>query len=67
MWGADRVGIRISPLNAFNTMYDSNPGKTFTTLVTELAGFNLAYLHVVEEDGAPESGPTFDVGGLRDL
>ena len=31
------------------------------------AGFNLAYLHVVEEDGAPESGPRFDVGGLRDL
>ncbi len=26
-----------------------------------------AYLHVVEEDGAPESGPRFDVGGLRDL
>ena len=67
LWGADRVGVRISPLNAFNTMFDSNPGKTFGTLVTELAGFNLAYLHVVEEDGAPDSGPRFDVGGLRDL
>jgi len=67
VWGADRVGIRISPLNAFNTMFDSNPGKTFGTLVTELAGFNLAYLHVVEEDGTPESGPRFDIGGLRNL
>lgn len=67
VWGADRVGVRISPLNAFNTMFDSNPGKTFGTLVTELAGFNLAYLHVVEEDGAPESGPRFDVGRLRDM
>jgi N-ethylmaleimide reductase len=65
VWGADRVGVRISPLNAFNTMFDSNPGKTFGTLVTELAGFGLAYLHVVEEDGAPESGPRFDIGGLR--
>ena len=67
VWGADRVGVRISPLNAFNTMFDSNPGKTFGTLVTELAGVNLAYLHVVEESGAPESGPRFDVGGLRNL
>jgi N-ethylmaleimide reductase len=67
VWGADRVGVRISPLNAFNNMFDSNPGKTFGTLVTELAGFNLAYLHVVEEDGAPESGPRFDIGGLRNL
>ena len=67
VWGADRVGVRISPLNAFNTMFDSNPGKTFGTLVTELAGVNLAYLHVVEESGTPESGPRFDVGGLRNL
>jgi hypothetical protein len=29
------------------------------------AGFELAYLHVVEEDGAPESGHRFDVGGLH--
>lgn len=67
VWGADRVGVRISPLNAFNTMRDSDPGKTFGTLVTELTGLSLAYLHVVEEDGAPESGPRFDIGGLRHL
>jgi N-ethylmaleimide reductase len=67
VWGADRVGVRISPLNAFNTMFDSNPGETFGTLVAALAGFGLAYLHVVEEDGAPESGPRFDMGGLRNL
>ena len=66
VWGADRVGVRISPLNGFNTMFDSDPGKTFGALVTELAGFGLAYLHVVEEDGAPESGPRFDIGGLRE-
>jgi N-ethylmaleimide reductase len=67
VWGPDRVGVRISPLNAFNAMFDSDPGKTFGTLVTELARFPLAYLHVVEEDGAPGSGPRFDVGGLRRL
>ncbi len=67
VWGADRVGLRISPLNAFNTMFDSSPGQTFGQLVTELDRFNLAYLHVVEEDGAPESGPRFDIGSLRRL
>jgi N-ethylmaleimide reductase len=67
VWGADRVGLRISPLNAFNTMFDSNPGQTFGQLVTELDRFNLAYLHVVEEDGAPQSDPRFDIGSLRRL
>jgi N-ethylmaleimide reductase len=67
VWGPDRVGVRISPLNAFNTMSDSNPGQTFGTLVTELADSGLAYLHVVEEDGAPESGPPFDIDVLRKL
>jgi len=67
VWGADRVGVRISPLNGFNSMCDSDPGQTFGTLVTELAGFGLAYLHVVEEDGAPESGRRFDIGSLRNL
>ena len=67
VWGADRVGVRLSPLNAFNTMYDSAPATTFGTLVTELARLDLAYLHVVEEDGSTESGPRFDVGGLRNL
>jgi N-ethylmaleimide reductase len=67
VWGADRVGVRISPLNGFNSMFDSDPGKTFGTLVTELASFGLAYLHVVEEDGAAESGRRFDIGSLRNL
>jgi NADH:flavin oxidoreductase / NADH oxidase family len=48
-------------------MFDSNPGNTFGTLVAELAGFGLACLHVADEDGAPESGPRFDIGGLRNL
>ena len=67
VWGADRVGVRISPLNGFNSMFDSDPGKTFGPLVSELASFGLAYLHVVEEDGAPESGRRFDIGTLRNL
>ena len=64
--GADRVGVRISPSNAFNSMADSHPEKTFRTLVSELARLELAYLHVVEEE-SHDAGPRFDVGCLRKL
>ena len=66
VWGADRVGVRISPLNPFNTMRDSDPGQTFGAAVTELSRLDLAYLHVVEEEGS-DAGPRFDIGGLRGL
>ena len=48
VWGANRVGVRISPVNAFNDMYDSDPDSTFGYLVTQLNQFGLAYIHVVE-------------------
>jgi N-ethylmaleimide reductase len=47
-WGAERVGVRLSPTNPFNDMADSNPASTFATAVAELNRFGLAYLHVVE-------------------
>jgi N-ethylmaleimide reductase len=47
-WGAERVGVRLSPTNPFNDMSDSNPAVTFATAVRELDRFGLAYLHIVE-------------------
>jgi N-ethylmaleimide reductase len=52
VWGADRVGLHLSPVSAFNDMHDSNPGALFTYVACELNRFGLAYLHVVECDGA---------------
>ena len=46
--GADRVGIRISPVNPFNNMHDSNPQALFNYVAEQLNQFNLAYLHAVE-------------------
>ena len=46
--GADKVGVRISPVNPFNDMKDSNPQALFTYVVDALNAFNLAYLHMVE-------------------
>jgi N-ethylmaleimide reductase len=55
VWGADRVGVRLSPLGTFNGMADSDPAATFGTAVDALSGFGLAYLHLVEQFGAPLS------------
>jgi len=67
--GADRTGIRISPIQPFNDMKDSNPEAAFSYLVKELNHFGLAYLHVTEMGSdAPEvAGPLFDLGKLRAL
>jgi N-ethylmaleimide reductase len=48
VWGADRVGFRISPTGAFNSMSDSDPATTFGHLSRELGMRKLAYLHIVE-------------------
>jgi N-ethylmaleimide reductase len=50
VWGADRVGVRISPLNQYNDMRDSNPQALFNHVSRTLRPFGLAYLHVVESD-----------------
>ena len=48
VWGADRVGIRISPSGTFNDMADSNTEAIFVYLLEQLNPLNLAYLHVVD-------------------
>ena len=48
--GSDRVGLRISPLNSFNSMSDSNPVAVASHLAEELNSRDLAYLHVMRAD-----------------
>lgn len=48
VWGADRVGIKLSPSNTFYGMYDSNPKATFGYVIDALNSFNLGYLHLME-------------------
>src|SRR5262249_49879919 len=45
--GADRVGVRVSPLSAFNGMSDGDPKETFGYAATALGRLGLAYLHAV--------------------
>lgn len=50
VWGADRVGLRISPLNSYNSMIDSAPAGLTTWLATKLNDYSLAYLHMMRAD-----------------
>ena len=69
VWGAIRVGIRLSPLQPFNDMRDSNPEATFVYVVEQLNRFGLAYLHVTElgKDSPGAAGPAFDLQKLRQI
>jgi len=62
--GADKVGMRLSPVSPFNDMHDSNPRELFNYVATAVNKFNLAYLHVVE---GGMGGPVvdFDFNELR--
>jgi len=50
VWGGDRVGLRLSPLNSFNSMRDSDPIGLYTWLAGQLNEVPLAYLHVMRGD-----------------
>ena len=48
--GSDRVGLRLSPLNSYNSMVDSDPVSLISFLAEKLNSFKLAYLHVMRAD-----------------
>jgi len=48
--GSERVGLRLSPLNSYNDMKDSDPLAWTAFLSEHLNRFNLAYLHVMRAD-----------------
>jgi len=67
VWGADRVAVRLSPVQPFNDMRDSDPKATFTRVVELLGRFGLAYLHLTEmgKDAPGAAGPYFEPLELR--
>ncbi|NYH16500.1 alkene reductase [Paraburkholderia bryophila] len=48
VWGADRVGVRISPSGEWGGISDSNPEATFSHVAKVLDEYKIAYLHVIE-------------------
>jgi N-ethylmaleimide reductase len=51
--GSDRVGVRLSPVNAFNDIADSAPQRSFNYFAEALGDLRPAYLHAVETHNLP--------------
>jgi N-ethylmaleimide reductase len=68
-FGADRVGIRLSPNNDRNGLKDSNPAPTYRQLVSELSKLALVYIHVIEgiTGGARNVADGMDLSELKAL
>jgi len=48
VWGADRVGVKLSPSNTYNDMRDSDPVQTFSFAVAALSKLGIGYVHIME-------------------
>jgi N-ethylmaleimide reductase len=48
VWGADRVGVRISPSGEWGGIFDSDPEMTFSHVAKVLNAYKIAYLHIIE-------------------
>ncbi len=68
VWGADRVGVRLSPItrSPANAPFDSTPQETYGFLAEQLGAIGLAYLHCVEgQTRGPNAADEFDFQLLR--
>jgi len=64
--GAERTGIRISPVTPANDISDSNPQPLFDYIVDGLEALKLTYIHVIEgATGGPRDIAPFDYASLR--
>ncbi|WP_109483262.1 alkene reductase [Paraburkholderia sp. C35] len=70
VFGADRVGVRISPSGEWGGISDSDPEATFSHVAQVLDSYRIAYMHVIEprikgDDTLHEGHPPVAVKYLR--
>ncbi len=64
--GAERTGIRISPVSPANGISSSDPQAQFDYIADQLNALNIVFLHVVEgATGGPRDVAPFDYDSLR--
>ncbi len=63
--GADRVGVRLSPVSPFNDAADSQPQALFGRAVERLDALGIAYVHVIEGETGGRRDLPFDFAALR--
>jgi N-ethylmaleimide reductase len=66
--GADKVGVRLSPVSPANDSSESHPQPLFEHVVRELNKLHPVYIHVVEgATGGPRDNAPFDYVALKAL
>ncbi|HHI93673.1 MAG TPA: alkene reductase [Gammaproteobacteria bacterium] len=65
--GTARVGVRLSPENHFNDIFDDAPQTLFENVIDHLNSLGLAYVHIVEGviHSSGKIKKTFNYGKLR--
>ncbi|MBS7538635.1 alkene reductase [Ancylobacter lacus] len=65
--GAERTGIRLSPVTPANDLSDSNPQALFSHVVDVLETLKPVYIHMIEgaTGGPRDIAPEFDFAALR--
>ena len=64
-FGADRVGVRLSPGGTSGSMFDSDPQATFGYVAERLDAMGIAWLHVFEQRRFTEPG--VEPAGVRQM
>jgi 2,4-dienoyl-CoA reductase-like NADH-dependent reductase (Old Yellow Enzyme family) len=62
VFGADRVGIKLSPTGRYNDMFDSNPVQLYTHLLKELEKKKTSFIELMR---GPEGLPGENLWGVK--
>ena len=67
VWGADRVGIRLSPFGVVNDVGEADPIGLYSYVLTRLAPLGIAYVHLIEsrDNDGGEVGAPLKINDLR--
>lgn len=61
VFGANRVGVRLSPNGTFNDMSESDVEGTYSYVAKQLGDLQIAYLHLIEDAQDPAAGDDKEV------
>ncbi len=67
VWGATRVGIKLSPSNRVNGMHDAHAADTFGYLIQQIDRRSLGYVHLMEPSPADRETGTVQIGHVARL
>ncbi|MGI9252105.1 MAG: alkene reductase [Thermomicrobiales bacterium] len=64
VWGADRVGVRLSPFGVANDSGEADAEPLYRYAIRELAAFGLVYLHLIEPRASGSGQAEVDHAGV---